>query len=180
MKNRLFRIVSVGCLAVLTVLCACVFAACEKPTRYDFVETKVDDNTSQDEDDPFGGILDMDGMFAGMSAMYKDSYLEITDKKIKWVLSSDKSTDGTMTYTKDGDKYLLAGDYIQSLKSSMESMYDGIGGGYINVTDMKIDYYGKETESGFEIVLEESFDIAVVGSTAQHVSMTFRYIFKKA
>ena len=45
---------------------------------------------------------------------------------------------------------------------------------------MKIDYYGKETESGFEIVLEESFDITVVGSAAQHVSMTFRYIFKKA
>lgn len=114
-----------------------------------------------------GTISGIDSVFGSMETMYdtmyKGSSIEVSDTKIKWVYTG---AEGTFDVSKDGDKYVLSGDMMDTLKTSVSQM---------GATDITISMAGSETEDGFEIVISESF--RMMGS---QTSMTIKFAFTKA
>ncbi len=144
--------------AVFAAVIFCLaLAACGESagTKYTFKETKV--TTDLQSGSTASAITSLETMY---NTTYKDSTLEVKDGKIVWKIGD---MENAMTYTKDGDKYVLAGEYMEQLSSAFSS-FGGVG---------SISYYGQKTEDGFAIVMEETFTDNPVMS---NVTFTFNFI----
>ena len=107
------------------ILCLTLVACGEKGTKYTFKEIK-------DEGDLPGAPVDT------LSKLYQDSYIIVGNGKIEWWM---KDTAQTMTYTMDGDKYIIGGEFAGTLEQEISG---GVAG----------TMYGQKTEEGFEIITE--------------------------
>ena len=126
-----------------TIFCLALAACGESAgTKYTFKETKATANTATEV-----GTGASAGMITALettyNATYKDSTLEVKDGEIVWTIGD---IENAMTYTMDGEKYVLAGDFTKQLSQGISSL----GGGEISL-------YGQKTEEGFAIVMVETF-----------------------
>lgn len=143
--------ITIALVAVLSAILMCIgLVACGSGTKYNYTETTVEGDSS------------VTSIFSSMTSMYdtlyKDSYIEVGSKEIKWTIQGEKSS---MTYEKDGDKYVLGGDFTKQLKEGMSSFG----------ADIEISLYGLEVEDGFQIVMEEE---------VMEMTVKIIYNFKKA
>ena len=132
--------------AVLTAALLCLaLVGCGSGTKYTFTDAKATTDAS-------GGMLSQTITITetAYNAAYANSTIEVKDSEIVWTFGEDQS--GTMSYTKDGDRYVLSGDFTKTLSQSLSSSMAGLGG-----VAPTIAFYGQETESGFEIVIDETF-----------------------
>lgn len=160
MKKTLHKFLVPLFVMSLMLLALLGFAACDETNnaaRYNFSEIKAESSDGMSSE-----MLNL--MVPSLSAIYKDSYLSVSDTKIVWTM---KEQSGEMTYSKDGDKYVLAGDFAKTFSDSLKGALGSIGG---NV-NASFEMYGIETETGFEIVTRQ-----VVNT----ISIAFKYVFVKA
>ncbi len=68
--------------------------------------------------------------------IYKDSYIEFGDGKIVW---SIRDATQKMTYTKEGDRYMIGGEYFEMIKQQFPG-------------DDNFFMYAEEAEDGLHIV----------------------------
>ena len=127
--------------AVLAAALLCLaLVACGESAgkKYNFKETKATTDATSGA-----------SAFAAVETMYNTSYagstIEVKEGKIVWKIGNDKNT---MTYTKDGDTYVLEGDFTKQLSQGLSSM----GAGQSSVA-----FYGQETEEGFAILIVQTF-----------------------
>lgn len=140
MKKKLTTIIAAAVLA-LAMTASLALMGCDDPNavRYDFVEAKAEqivDGVAADSQ-----ITDVTANM--LTAVYKDSYIKVGEGSVKLVL---KDSDSTLTVKKDGDKDILAGDYVETLKESLTTSLSG-------VTFDKYEMYGTKTDTGYNIVI---------------------------
>ncbi len=153
----------------IAVVClGAAMAACgDKGETYNFKEMKIE--MAEGESNM------MDAMAGSMSNLFKDSTLKVTDKKLKWDIKNVGSQ--TLKATKEGDKYVLSGDYTKQIEEMMTKAYTSMG---INV-DVKASWHGIKTEEGYEIVFEMTLGaMSMNGITIDGFTQISKYIFTKA
>ena len=115
-------------------------------TKYTFKETKVTTDA----------LESMASVYTALESTYNTTYagsvLEVKEGEIVWTFVQPKQ-EGTMTYTKDGDKYVLGGDFAKTLGEGLTSAMASVG----SMGEIEIEYYGQNTEDGFAIILKENF-----------------------
>lgn len=161
MKKTLHKFLVPLFVLSLMLLALLGFTACDETTdaaRYNFSEIKAESSDGMSSE-----MLNL--MVPSLSAIYKDSYLSVSDKKIVMTM---KEQSGEMTYSKEGDKYVLAGDFAKTFSDSLKGALGSIGGGNVNAS---FEMYGIETETGFEIVTRQVMDT---------ITIAFKYVFVKA
>lgn len=140
MKKKVLKTVVIACALAMSLLCAALLTGCgDKAEKYTYSDVAVESNVPE-------AASGMESFKTMYNTMYKDSTLEV-GKKIVWNMPGQNSK-GEMTYKKDGDKYVLGGDFVETLKSAFSGM--GVSG--VNV---EAELYGIKTDAGFEIVIAE-------------------------
>lgn len=124
------KILAVICAIALVLILTLALAACGTGTEYKYSGTECDNEMMADT------IVSLyDGLYEG-------STIRVSDKKIVWKV---EDIDQVLTVVKrDGEKYDLNGDYLEKLGDTL---------------DAGVEYYGLETEDGFDIVLTVSMGI---------------------
>lgn len=97
--------------------------------------------------------------------MYKDSTITVSDKEVAW---SVKDTLNIMSVTRDGDKYLLSGDYVEEMKKLFSSM-----------GNLTYEVYGVETEEGFDIIMQMTMTMTIPNTEPVITVMNEKFIFVK-
>lgn len=69
-------------------------------------------------------------------SMYKGSKITVNDKRIIWKIADAKET---LSVKRDGEKYLLGGEYLKQMNESL-------GG-------LETEMYGIETKDGFDLII---------------------------
>ena len=141
MKKGVLRMLALACVLALGLACATMLTACGD-----------DDKTAPGEKFTYSEVQvdgeDNDEMVDVYNMMYANSTLEVTDSKVIWALKDQKTE---MSYTKDGDKLMLAGAYIESMKETIQQISPD--------EEIGISLYGVRTETGFKIVMQITFDV---------------------
>ncbi len=114
------------------LLCLSLVACGGSAKKYNFKEVTVGGSAASMAESM------LSPMVSTFNAAYKDSSIEVGDGEIVWTYTGGE---GKMTYTMDGDKYDLAGEMVEKLKTGLTGMSEAT---------MKI--YGEETDDGFRIV----------------------------
>ena len=123
-------------LATVAVLALTVLCSCGKAKTYNFDSVSVE-NAADSE-------IDMSGMIKSVfEPLYKNSTLEIKSDTATILIDDQRNE---MKMKKDGDKYVLSGDY----STRMEEMFGGADSG------VKIQMYLLKTDKGYDYVLEET------------------------
>lgn len=156
MKKSISKIYAVLCVPILALalICVCMFAACtdaEGGEKYTYSDVTVDLGSYG-----YGADDTIKNMY---NNLYQDSYILVSDSKIEWVM---EDTTGVMSVTKDGDKYILGGDYVDKLSESMGSLGTGV----------TYEMYGVKSGSGFNIVM-------TINLTAESITETITFKFVK-
>lgn len=131
-------------LATVAVLALTVLCSCGKAKTYKYSDLSVESSSD--------GV---DAMMKPMlESMYKDSTLEIKSDTATLIIDDVKNE---MSMKKDGDKYMLSGDYSDRYKE----MFGNSG------TGMEAEYkmYLLETEKGYDYIIEETIKIMKIDST---------------
>ncbi|MDE6273532.1 MAG: hypothetical protein K2L87_00600 [Clostridiales bacterium] len=162
MKKRIAKIVTLFCTLALAMVCVLALVACGG-TTYTYSKTDV-----KMTGDNMG--VDMSGTMNTMyDNMFKGSTLDVSDSEIVWTVSDQKSS---MEVKKDGDKYVLSGDYVDQMKQALSASMGGTG------VSVDFDMYGTETDAGFDIVMATT-STSSIGSTSYTVGMTITVSFVK-
>ena len=153
MKKRIAKISALVCIMALVLTVIFAMTACgESGTKYTYSDTNVDNLKTM------------------YDAMYKNSSITVSESKIVWKISDVEST---MTVKKDGDKYVLSGEYVDQMKTALSAGVGGISGAGLSVS---FDMYGMETENGFDIVMKTSSTSSVAGSFSMSTVLTISFI----
>ncbi len=129
---------------ITAALLSLTLFACGSNVKYNFKETTIEGEGEM--------ASSMSFMKTTYDTLYKDSTIEVGDGDIVWKM---KDAEQKLTYEKDGDKYILAGEYTDTLKNSLSS----IGGGEVSI---EMAMWGAETDDGFKIVMEEKVESTTV------------------
>ena len=143
-------------------------AACgggEKGTTYKYVSMQ---ETITPEDDILAG-MDLTSMYENL---YKDSTMTLTSKNIKWKMGKETAK---MTYTKEGDKYILMGDYVKTLKDTMQQVYAAFGG----QASVDMEIYATVTDTQLIYVMDETVTITIPSSAPVTIQSKLEAIFEK-
>ncbi len=154
--KKVSKVIVTVCALALVMACAVMLVGCgdkDKGTEYTYSKAEI----TGDNADEMSNVTTM------YDALYKDSKLVVGSKNIKWTIADNE---GTMTYTKDGDKYVLGGDYAKQITDSLKGM---AGAG----ATVEIELYGLETEGGFNIVIDEK--VSMPETDDMHVKMTLQF-----
>ena len=120
--------------AVLAAAVLCLaLAACGESagTKYTFKEAKMQladpsmEHAQETVEETEGAV----------NNIYANSFITVGGGKITWTI---KDASQKMTYTKDGDKYLIGGEYFEMVKQQFPGA--------------EISIYAEEDEEGFHIV----------------------------
>ena len=153
MTKKAVKISVLICALALVFTVMFALSACgEKGTEYKYSATKVEliGDLGGDEGG-IGGNLN-----TVYETMYKNSSIVVSDSKVVWKFSD---TESVLSVKKDGNKYVLSGEYAEQMKKVLSS---GLSVG----ADVQVsfDMYGNEIENGFEIVMSVTYTISVSGS----------------
>ena len=142
------------------LLCLSLVACGGSTKKYNFKEATIGGNAASmlPTDDSSTAMLT--NMVAAFNVAYKDSSIEVGNDEIVWTYSGGE---GKMTYTKDGDKYNLAGEMVETLKTLFPTLPAGL--------ETTAEVYGEETDDGFRIVSK-----AEITATAQGQSVALEII----
>lgn len=152
MKKRIAKIVTLICTLTLAMVCVLALVACGG-TTYTYSGTDV-----KMTGDNMGG-MDMSGTMSTMyDNLFKGSTITVSDSKVVWKLSDQESS---MEVKKDGDKYVLSGDYVDQLEQGISA---GLSGSGVAVT-YDFEMYGTETDAGFDIVIATSSTSSITGTS---------------
>ena len=155
MKKRIAKISALVCIMALVLTVIFAMTACgESGTKYTYSDTNVE----------MTGDLGGEGGNDNLKTMYDAMY------KIVWKISDVEST---MTVKKDGDKYVLSGEYVDQMKTALSAGVGGISGAGLSVS---FDMYGMETENGFDIVMKTSSTSSGAGSFSMSTVLTISFI----
>ena len=158
MKKGVLRMLALACVLALGLACATMLTACGDDDKTAPGEKFTYSKTTIESDDD----LELGDMMAGLTAsydtLYKDSTLEVTDSKVIWTMKDQKAE---MTYTKDGDKMILAGDFADTMKEAFKNMNVGMAN-----MSIELSMYGLKTDAGFEIVVDEKITTTVTVPSA--------------
>ena len=131
-------------------------------TKYTFKETKV----TTDAPESVASVYTT--LESTYNTTYAGSVLEVKDGEIVWTFGQPKQ-EGTMTYTMDGDKYVLGGDFAKTFSEGLTSAMASVG----SMGEIEIEYYGQNTEDGFAIILKEN----VTGNPVfTYLTYTFNFV----
>ncbi len=165
MKKRIAKISALVCIMALVLTVIFAMTACgESGTKYTYSDTNVEMTGD------LGGEGGNDNLKTMYDAMYKNSSITVSESKIVWKISDVEST---MTVKKDGDKYVLSGEYVDQMKTALSAGVGGISGAGLSVS---FDMYGMETENGFDIVMKTSSTSSVAGSFSMSTVLTISFI----
>lgn len=159
MKKSLRRFLALTLVLAIGIVCVAALTACGGSEKYTYSEAKVESSMPEMNES-------MSTIIPQYNTLYKDSTMEVTDSKIVWTLKSGDK--GEMSYTKEGDKLVLAGDYYDEIKEAFESLSVGM--------NVEVSIYGIKTTEGFELVISET--ISGVSTTA--ITADIRLLFVKA
>lgn len=159
MRKSLRRFLALTLVLAIGIVCVAALTACGGSEKYTFSETKID--TSSQE---IGSS--MSGLVTTYNTLYKDTSLEVTDGKIVWTLKGDDK--GEMSYTKDGDKMILSGEFTDAMKEAFKNVSFGMS--------VEVSAYGIKTTDGFELVVEETISAPQVDT----ITVKIRFLFVKA
>ena len=112
-------------------------------TKYNFVNTSATTDATGSLESTLTSLAQM------YDNTYKDSVLEVKENSIVWTIGDQE---GKMTYTKDGDTYLLAGEYTEQVSQALSSS-SIVGSGQ----SIDFSFTGEETKDGFKIHMKEEF-----------------------
>lgn len=155
----------------IAVVClGAAMAACgdEKGEAYKFKATTIE--TTEGNESTM-----TDALSATMTQMFQDSAIKVTDKKIKWDIKDVGSQ--TLNCTKEGDKYILSGDYCKQVEDLLTSSYKAMG---VEVS-AHAEWSGVKTEEGYEILFVMTVDgFSVSGIQVPGFTTIAKYVFTKA
>lgn len=156
--KKVAKISTLICTLALVLVVMFALSACGAGTTYKYSSVSID----------MGGYGSNDSLTSVYDTMMKDSTITVSDKEILWTISDAKNT---MTVTKDGDKYVLGGEYTEQMKTAFSSM-----GGAGTVSNYEM--YGKDTEGGFDIVMSMTVTISVPGTSpiSNSTNITFHFV----
>lgn len=156
--NKIFRILSV---LLLVITSFAVLVGCGKPETYVF---SVSEFKSDVIDMPLQATIVINNAFKGAT-------LSVGKKKVTLTLGDSENT---MSYTKEGEKYILAGEYVDRAEEMLK--YDL---GVEDVEGLEVEYtmYGIKTESGFDIVSALKIGSAYETDDIE-ISVTYKFVKK--
>lgn len=142
------------------LLCLSLVACGGSTKKYNFTEATIGGSAaSMLQADDSSAMLT--NMVAAFNVAYKDSSIEVGNGEIVWTYSDGE---GKMTYTMDGDKYTLAGEMAENLKTLFPTLPAGL--------ETTVEVYGEETDDGFHIVSN-----VAITATGQGQSVNLEIIF---
>lgn len=163
MKKRIAKLSALICIIALVLTAMLALAACGNAgTNYNYSGTNaeiINGNTSSPD-------ASMKTLY---DTMYKDSTITVSDSKIVWKISDVESA---MTVKKDGDKYILSGEYVEQMKTALSA---GFSAGGVGVS-VSFDMYGIETETGFDIIMNASASVnvgSIITKTGTKLTISF-------
>lgn len=157
--------------ALAAALLCLAFVACggDKGTIYNFKESKCTATGCYAAPEISGTLSNLEQMY---NTTYAGSAIEVKEDKIIWKIGGNACA---MTYTMDGDKYMLEGDYIEQLNQGLVSL------GTESWAQADAAYYGQKTDDGFAIVLVEKVAVGTTedasGGITTTVSGTLTFTF---
>ncbi|MDE6505359.1 MAG: hypothetical protein K2L42_05765 [Clostridia bacterium] len=158
MKKQIAKISTLLCMLALVLAVILSLCACESGVTYTYSKANVEMGA---------GIGGTGSMSAVYDAMYKDSTITVTDSKIVWKISDMESV---MSVSKEGEKYMLSGEYVEQMKKTLSQ-------GFANVSSYE--FYGIETENGFDIVMSMTATVGIPGATSSSFNINYSFSFVK-
>lgn len=179
MKKSISKIYAVLCALGLAaaLICICCLTACagtESGDKYTYSDSASDVSevtmNGTDVTEQYKDMYDMSSMY---DTLYQGSYILVGDSKLTWVLATgDKEV---LNVTMDGDKYIMSGDYLDTMKEAMESLNNA----YMNITIGTYNWHGVKTDDGFDMIIECGETVtAMSGGTSEAISVFATYTLK--
>ena len=149
MKKLFTKLLILICAVALSATCAFALVACDSGEKFTYSGTDVKITESFDDifdDDTYANMLK-----TTYNNMYKGSTITVSDTKLTWTIQDNASV---LTVKRDGDKYILAGDFVNQFNQNLA------GGSGIDQL-----WYGIKTDAGFNIVMEMTGTIITISFT---------------
>lgn len=127
-------------LVVLSLTVMFVLVSCGEATTYNYKDVKIE---AYVEGEPMSSeeLAQLNPMFEPIKAMYAETKIEVSSNSVK-VISSD--TTNEMQIEKDGDKDLLAGEFVESMIKTYQALDP----------DCSVEMYGMAHDDNYDLVID--------------------------